>query len=291
MEYVTTKYQIGPFRFAIEKPKEMPIPTNMSLFERKDITPAHTYKLRLVEAVSVDEDQFLLDKNNMKVYVDDTQHKRYLFLQGDDRPYALCHKQINKHETDIDVDMHYLHMFSIDTIFGSTLSLEKRLFRYNSFVLHSAYLCHDGEAILFTAPSGGGKSTQAALWEQYRGARVINGDRSLLMKQDGIYHAYGWPICGSSGICHNEHYPIKAIVSVQKGQTNSIKKMDYKSSYKKIISELTINYHAPEFVNTALDFIDDLVRNVAMYELTCDISEEAVRCLAEQLAESKEKTQ
>ena len=240
MEYVTTKYQIGPFRFSIEKPKEMPIPTNMSLFERKDITPAHTYKLRLVEAVSVDEDQFLLDKNNMKIYVDDTQHKRYLFLQGDDRPYALCHKQINKHETDIDIDEHYLHMFSIDTIFGSTLSLEKRLFRYNSFVLHSAYLCHNGEAILFTAPSGGGKSTQAALWEQYRGARVINGDRSLLMKQDGIYHAYGWPICGSSGICHNEHYPIKAIVSVQKGQTNSIKKMDYKSSYKKIISSLMI---------------------------------------------------
>lgn len=291
MEYVTTKYQIGPFRFAIEKPKEMPIPANMSLFEREDIVPRHTYRFHLVSQVVMEEKEFVLNKNNLKVYVDDTQHKRYLFLYNDDTPFALCQKLIEERVTDISVDVHYVHMFPIDTVFGSTLSLEKRLFRYNSFVLHSAYLCHDGEAILFTAPSGGGKSTQAALWEQYRGARVINGDRSLLMKQDGIYHAYGWPICGSSGICHNEHYPIKAIVSVQKGQTNSIKKMDYKSSYKKIISELTINYHAPEFVNTALDFIDDLVRHVTMYELTCDISEEAVRCLAEQLAESKEKIQ
>ena len=291
MEYVTKKYQIGPFCFSIEKPKEMPIPANMSLFEQKDITPKHTYCFHLVDQVVIEEKEFILNKNNLKVYVDDTQHKRYLFLYNDDTPFALCQKRIEEKVTDISVDVRYLHMFSIDTVFGSTLSLEKRLFRYNSFVLHSAYLCHDGEAILFTAPSGGGKSTQAALWEQYRGSRVINGDRSLLIKQDGVYHAYGWPICGSSGICHNEHYPIKAIVSVQKGPRNSIKRMDYKSSYKKIISELTINYHAPVFVNTALDFIDDLVRNVAIYELTCDISEEAVSCLYEQLTESKEKIQ
>ena len=289
MEYVIKRYKIGPFCFSIERPKEMPIPANMSLFEREAIVPRHTYRFHLVDQVVMEEKEFILNKNNLKVYVDDTLHKRYLFLHNDDAPFALCQKRIEEKVTDISVDAHYLHMFPIDTVFGSTLSLEKRLFRYDSFVLHSAYMCYENEAILFTAPSGGGKSTQAALWEQYRGARVINGDRSLLMKQDGVYHAFGWPICGSSGICHNEHYPIRAIVSVQKGQVNSIKKMDYKSSYKKIISELTINYHAPLFVNTALDFIDDLVCSVPIYELTCDISEAAVDCLWQQLKQTKER--
>ena len=43
-------------------------------------------------------------------------------------------------------------------------------------VLHSAYIVtRTGEGILFSGPSGIGKSTQAALWERFAGARTING--------------------------------------------------------------------------------------------------------------------
>ena len=52
---------------------------------------------------------------------------------------------------------------------------------YGQLVLHSSYvLTQSGAAVLFSGPSGIGKSTQAALWQQYAGADVINGDRTLL---------------------------------------------------------------------------------------------------------------
>ncbi|MEI3148349.1 MAG: PqqD family protein [Merdibacter sp.] len=123
------------------------------------------------------------------------------------------------------------------------------------------------------------ESTQAKLWADHRGARTINGDRTLLCKEDGVYQACGWPICGSSQICYNEQYPLACIVVVVKGKENEVIELDYKQRVKRLISELTINYHYADFVNAAIDFIDDLAKTTKIYQLTCDISEDAVRCL------------
>lgn len=50
-------------------------------------------------------------------------------------------------------------------------------------VLHSAYIVtRQGEGILFSGPSGIGKSTQAALWQHYGAAQTVNGDRALVRK-------------------------------------------------------------------------------------------------------------
>ena len=173
-------YQVGSFCFDIRNPHHVPVPDNLKRFETEQGTPEHLYRLTLVNHVEVKESEFMLNKDNMKVYVDEHVHKRYLFLKGDSRPYALCQKPIEHNATLVYVDAHYLPLFPADTIFGSILSLEKRMYFHNSFILHSAYICVNGKAVLFTAPSGGGKSTQAKLWADHRGARTINGDRTLL---------------------------------------------------------------------------------------------------------------
>ena len=43
------------------------------------------------------------------------------------------------------------------------LSLPQLLLPFRSLVFHASYIAHDGGALLFTAPSGTGKSTQAEL--------------------------------------------------------------------------------------------------------------------------------
>ena len=57
----------------------------------------------------------------------------------------------------------------IDPVFTSLLALERRLVKKDSMVLHCAYVEYKGEAVLFSAPSETGKTTQANLWEKYRG--------------------------------------------------------------------------------------------------------------------------
>ena len=48
----------------------------------------------------------------------------------------------------------------------------------DAMVLHCSVLKVKSGVILFSGPSGIGKSTQAGLWTKYRKARVINGDRT-----------------------------------------------------------------------------------------------------------------
>ena len=72
---------------------------------------------------------------------------------------------------------------------------------HDGFILHASYILYRGEAILFSAPSGTGKSTQAAFWKEHRGAEIINGDRVLVIKRDGVFYACGVYVSGTSGIC------------------------------------------------------------------------------------------
>ena len=132
---------------------------------------------------------------------------------------------------------------------------------------------------MFSAPSETGKSTQAGLWEQYRGTRQINGDRSLLVREKDGWYAYGWPICGSSGICHNESYPIQTIVMLYQAKENVINRLGPAAAMKKVMSQITINMWNMEFQMEVMDLIQQLIAEIPVYELGCDISEDAVACL------------
>lgn len=51
------------------------------------------------------------------------------------------------------------------------ICMEQILNEKSTFILHSSYINFNGKAILFSAPSGAGKSTQADLWEKIRTSR------------------------------------------------------------------------------------------------------------------------
>lgn len=60
----------------------------------------------------------------------------------------------------------------------------------------------NNSAILFTAPSGTGKSTHTRMWQECFGERVtvINDDKPLIKINDSEAVIYGTPWCGKHGI-------------------------------------------------------------------------------------------
>ena len=129
----------------------------------------------------------------------------------------------------------------IDPVFTSLLALERRLIARDSLILHCAYMVYQGEDILFSAPSETGKTTQANLWEKYRGSRTVNGDRALLGKRKGRWTAQGWPVCGTSEVCHNEEFPIRAVVMLSQAKENQAQQLPPGRSFPLLYSQITVN--------------------------------------------------
>lgn len=163
------------------------------------------------------------------------------------------------------------------------LGLERQLLRRGRVVLHASYVDIGGQALLFTAPSGTGKSTQAELWCKYRGATVLNGDRVALSVEDGKVMAHGVPMSGSSGICHNRSLPVKAIVCLEQGPENRLRDLYPGAAFVKLLSGISVNAFCPQDEALLPDCIANIIQHTTVVHLSCLPDRNAVDLLAERI--------
>lgn len=149
------------------------------------------------------------------------------------------------------------------------ISIEKILNKNNAFMLHSSFIKWNGKAILFSAPSGTGKSTQAELWKKYENADIINGDKAGVRKVEDRWMAYGLPFAGSSNIFRNEKAPISHIIVLRQGKENKLHRLSPREAFIKIYSETTIHTWDSEFQENIINMITDLVQEIPVYLYEC----------------------
>lgn len=173
---------------------------------------------------------------------------------------------------------------SKDMIFESgyllnMLGLEQLLLRHDGLILHSSFIRWQGHGILFSAPSGTGKSTQAGLWETNMKAEVLNGDRAGIRYANGQWTAYGLPYAGSSHIYRKESAPICAIVVLRQGPENVIRPMPTAAALRALFPEFSAHRWNPAFMNKVLDIASDMLQEIPIYCLECRPDYGAVRLL------------
>lgn len=163
------------------------------------------------------------------------------------------------------------------------LALEEVLLFHDAFLLHSSFVSWRKTGIVFTAPSGTGKSTQANLWQQYEGAEIYNGDRTIIRKIDNVYHGFGSPYAGSSGIYRNETAPIKAIIVLTQAPENRIERLTGKQAFTPLYKETLMNTWNPEYMNKMTDLLMDVAAKIPIYHLACRPDREAVELVKKTL--------
>ena len=163
------------------------------------------------------------------------------------------------------------------------MDLEATLLHFGAVILHASFIRWNGQGVIFSAPSGTGKSTQAELWEQHAAAEILNGDRAALRKLDGVWHAYGLPYAGTSGIYRNESAPLRAVVALRQASENNIRKLTASEAFRYLYPETMIHRWDPEFEAKASALLLDVLGDVPVYLLSCRPDREAVELLKNEI--------
>ena len=161
---------------------------------------------------------------------------------------------------------------------------ENMLLSEKKMILHAACIHHsEMGGILFSGPSGVGKSTQADLWCTYQGADLLNGDRTILGRGGQGWLAYGSPYAGSSRCYVNESCSVTAVVILKQAPACQIRRMRAAEAFRAVYAGLTVNNWDSRFVDRICDLAGELIREVPVYELACTPDRHAAELLFNEL--------
>ena len=270
-------------------PEEVAPPENFMKFEKRPASGAnpvleYTYFIKVSDCLPQPEGKIIARRPDLTVLQNGERESRLIGVKGNPDFYAF-YQEVSADRAEVTLVRDRIAELHIDPVFTSLLALERRQIKKDAMILHCAYIEYQGEAILFSAPSETGKTTQANLWEKYRGSRTVNGDRSLLGKRDGRWTAQGWPVCGTSEVCHNESIPVRAVVMLSQAQENRAQRMTPGQAFPLLYSQITVNkWNTQDHIHT-MDLMEDFLGSVPVIHLGCTISREAVDCLEEVLQE------
>lgn len=158
--------------------------------------------------------------------------------------------------------------------------LSEALIAGNVLLMHGSALEVDGEAFIFTAPSGTGKSTHARMWRQRFGGRVrmINDDKPFLRFETGRILVCGSPWSGKHRLDRPVMLPLKAVAFLERGPENRIEPLPPGEALTRLLRQVYLPA-SPEKLMRVLEFADRMSQEAAMYRLEC-LPDEAAAQLA-----------
>ena len=149
------------------------------------------------------------------------------------------------------------------------------LVRYSAILhgaiqIHSSAIGYGGKSIIFSAPSGTGKTTHAHFWVEHFNAFMLNGDRPIIrMHEDNAVFAYGSPWSGSDRFFVNKKLPLHAIVFIEQAASNKVFKLEAHEAVDRILPRCYLPYFSPMMMVEALLNVENILKHVPCYLLQC----------------------
>ena len=255
----------------------------LTAFRTDQVQNPHRYPVSVVSALEPPEGEEICTMPNARVYAADGGYVRYHGpLQENLGGAHIRAEHLGRlHKVTLTEAM-APGMVSARMVLNA-LDVEHLVASEGGVILHASCIGWNGKAIVFTAPSGTGKTTQAELWETHRDAEIINGDRAALVLRDGYIFAAGLPFSGSSPYCKNRTLPLTAVVYLKQAPQTTIRKLRGLEAFRKVWEGCCVNTWNREDVHKASGLVEMLLQQVPVYELACTPDETAVEALEKQL--------
>jgi hypothetical protein len=147
---------------------------------------------------------------------------------------SVCREELIEEQRllDIEADEEGLKRRKFSDMFLERSVIQRKvaesLLERDVLLMHGSTVAVDGQAYLFTAPCGTGKSTHTRLWREVFGERavMVNDDKPFLRIMDHSVYACGSPWCGKHGLASNISVPLQGICVLSRGKENLIQRAD-----------------------------------------------------------------
>lgn len=145
-----------------------------------------------------------------------------------------------------------------------------RALEYGCILFHSSAVAADGRGYLFAAPSGTGKSTHARLWREMLGERavMINDDKPLLRKLDGVWQVCGTPWNGKHALGSSRTVPIGGICFLERAERSEIARLSGGEAVPRLLGQM-LRPADPAGMDRLLKLTESLLAQVPMWRLRC----------------------
>ena len=228
-----------------------------------------SYRISVLHHPLPPEGELFFQNREVQVYAKGKDRLFYFRTMADERGLVPVCRITDRGEHQLYFPEDWAERLREEHRLSGLMCMEQLLLRHNALLFHSSVVCHRDQVILFSGPSGIGKSTQAALWEQCYGAEILNGDRCILRIDPHEITGGGSPWCGSSGIYNPKHRPVKAILLLRQGKENRLERARPSGAFPELYAQCIIHPWDKAFVNTACDLLMELLNRIPVYTLSC----------------------
>lgn len=278
-------FKTGKIVLRVETPEPLDVNEPYSLFLCGEEEHNVNVIFRYADVTDTTGKSLLTETDSVDVFADDTCYYFFYHATGDRQYYAVRKvKKDNLSHHEIFIPRKYEGKIWTRLVF-TLLNFDDIAALMNASVFHASFIEYDGSAILFTAPCGTGKSTQADLWEKHQGAETINGDKVLIYKDNDRFFAAGLPFSGSSDICKNRILAIKAIVRLSQAKENTLTRLTGIGAYKAVFEGCYHSKWNADFNKITSDVAVSFASNVPVYHLACLPDKDATEVLKNELFE------
>lgn len=148
--------------------------------------------------------------------------------------------------------------------------MAEHLLNHDTLMLHGSTVALDGEAYLFTAGCGTGKSTHTRLWREVFGDRavMVNDDKPFLRITDAGVLACGSPWSGKHGLDTNITVPLQGICILERGPENRIRPMPSEEALPMLLHQ-SCPPRSPRQLPRFRTLVDTLAERVPLWHMAC----------------------
>lgn len=274
---VCNKYLFCGCSVEVKSDEKIRLEGEFSKFLSDYSSPDYSLKIIRTDSLPEKNGELIFDSKRRKIYSGENTKVYTTYYNASLAEFIEYGCKVN----DSELYINYPDEFREVSVF-ECMDLPSMLLKKSIGILHCSFIEYDGSAILFVGDKQVGKSTQAFLWEKYKGAEIINGDRAAIYFSDGRFYAEGIPFCGTSKICKNKKFPIKALVCLSKGNENNIKKLSGIDGFMSVLGKFTYN-NTKDNVEIISTLVKNLVEKVPVFDYSCLKDESAVDFLCKEL--------